>query len=50
MFTVDFQTGYECLNHVYTRNQPENVDLIAKWRRIVDEYTSVDNPRYSVCF
>lgn len=32
------QDAFEYLNHVYTRNLPETLDMVYQWRELVDQY------------
>lgn len=36
-------TRYESLNHIYTADQPETIEIIKEWRKFIDDYTKVKN-------
>ncbi|XP_011496996.1 PREDICTED: maltase 1-like [Ceratosolen solmsi marchali] len=40
--------NYLNLNHIYTKNDPRNYDLITEWRKTVDEWTDAHNEEEKV--
>jgi len=40
-------TEYKDLDHIYTRNQPENIVIISEWRAFMDNYTKSKNKSVS---
>ena len=37
------KVNYVSLNHTYTVDQPETIDIIREWREFVDNYTRSNN-------
>lgn len=37
------ETHYFSLNHTYTLDQPENIEIIKEWREFTDNYTRDKN-------
>ncbi|XP_060865355.1 maltase A3-like [Metopolophium dirhodum] len=46
-------SDYECtinfhsLNHIYTQDQPENIEIVREWREFIDNYTRNKNIPFS---
>jgi len=34
---------FGCLNHTYTMDQPETIEIIKEWREFIDNYTRSNN-------
>jgi alpha-glucosidase len=32
----------EYLQHIYTKNQPETIDMVQQWREVVDKQSAID--------
>lgn len=41
-------SAYNDFNHIYTRDQPENIDLIKEWRKFFDDYPKSRNKTKTV--
>jgi len=35
--------NHDSLNHTYTVDQPENIEIIKEWREFIDNYTRSNN-------
>lgn len=34
---------FEHMNHIYTLNQPESIEIVKEWRTFIDNYTKSSN-------
>ncbi|XP_055838561.1 maltase A1-like [Episyrphus balteatus] len=39
--TTDDKDDNEYLNHIYTQNQPETLDMVYQWRTVMDDYQRI---------
>ena len=35
--------NFDSLNHTYTVDQPENIDIVMEWRKFIDNYSRSKN-------
>ena len=38
-----YKNNRDSLNHIYTENQPETFEMLAEWRRYIDEISKEKN-------
>lgn len=38
---------YNDIDHIYTLDQPENIEIIYAWREFMDNYTKTKKPLYT---
>ncbi|XP_055386334.1 maltase A1-like [Condylostylus longicornis] len=45
---TDDPEDFDYLEHIYTQNQPETIDMVYQWRQLVDDYKRVHNTETKV--